>query len=214
LHGRQALPPARDPFRLLLWEQVAYLTDDAGRLAAYQLLEEKVGTTPDAILAAPLAVLRAVTRRGGAISVNQRADRLRLIAERVVGEWDGDLDRVLELPFAEARRELTKYPSIGEAGADRILLLCGAYPVLGLDSNALRVLARLGYADESSQWTKTYRQAKLAAEAELAQTGAARQSAYLLLRHHGQTLCRRSAPMCNECPLRADCPTGIRAPLA
>jgi endonuclease III len=193
---------------LLLWEQVAYLAVDADRLAAYQLLEERVGTTPDAILAAPLAMLRAITRRGGAIAANQRADRLRFIAERVVAEWDGDLNRVLELPFADARRELTKYPSIGEAGADRILLLCGAHPVLGLESNALRVLTRLGYAAESSQWAKTYRAAKLAAEAELAPTVAARQSAYLLLRHHGQTLCRRSAPKCHECPLRADCPMG------
>lgn len=101
-----------------MWEQVGYLADDADRLAAYELLEEKVGTTADAILAAPLAALRAVTRHGGAIAANERADRLRLIAERLVGEWDGDLNRVLELPFADARRELTKYPSIGEAGAD------------------------------------------------------------------------------------------------
>jgi endonuclease III len=192
----------------LLWEQVAYLADDVERLAAYQLLEKRVGTTPEEILSAPPSVLRAVTRRGGAIAVNQRADRLYAIADRVATVWSGDLNRVLELPYAAARRELTKYPSIGEAGADRILLLCGAQPVLGLDSNALRVLVRLGYGSESPQWAKTYRSAKSAAEPEVALRVPARQRAYLLLRQHGQTLCRRTAPSCHECPLRPDCPTG------
>ena len=40
--------------------------------------------------------------------------------------------------------------------------------------------------------------AELAAEAEVALTVAARRRAYLLLRHHGQTLCRRTAPMCQR----------------
>jgi len=192
----------------LLWEQVGYLADDAERLAAYQLLEKRVGTTPDEVLSAPPAVLRAVTRRGGAIAVNERADRLYAIADRVATVWNGDLDRVLELPFAAARHELTKYPSIGEAGAERILLLCGAHPVLGLDSNALRVLVRLGYGSESPQWAKTYRSAQTAAESEVASTIPARQRAFLLLRQHGQTICRRTAPRCHECPLHPDCPAG------
>jgi endonuclease III len=198
----------RDPYRLLLWEQVAYLASDAERLAAYRLLETSVGTDPAEILAAPAATLRAVARRGGSIGVAQRADRLRTVARRVFNQWEGKLQRVLKQPFKDARRELTRYPSIGEAGAERILLLSGAFPVLGLDSNALRVLLRLGYGREHAQWQRTYRAAQSAAEAELPETITARRSAYLLLRYHGQTLCRRSAPRCVECPLRRECPVG------
>jgi len=207
-HGAPGAPPARDPYRLLLWEQVAYLADDSTRLAAYRLLEQHIGTRPADILDASDAALRAVTRRGGAIAASQRAERLRAVARRVLKVWDGNLRQILRLPLPEARRELTKYPAIGEPGAERILLLCGAHPVLGLDSNALRVLTRLGYGREYPEWAKTYRTVQTAAARELPLTVAARRQAYLLLRLHGQTLCRRSAPRCRDCPLEPDCPTG------
>ncbi len=35
-HGPPAPPPLRDPYRLLLWEQVGYMASDPERLAAYQ----------------------------------------------------------------------------------------------------------------------------------------------------------------------------------
>jgi endonuclease-3 len=198
----------RDAYQLLLWEQVAYLADDAKRNEAYRLLGESIGTKPMEILGATDSALRAVTRRGGAIAVAQRADRLRAVARRVWDVWNGSLRSAVRLPFPKARRELARYPSIGEPGAERILLLSGAYAVLGLDSNALRVLLRLGYGREFPQWAKTYKAVQAAAEDELPRTIASRRSAYLLLRHHGQELCRRSAPRCLQCPLRPDCPTG------
>ena len=184
------------------------MASDPERLAAFRLLEDRVGTTPMAILSAPITTLRAVTRRGGSIAVAQRAERLRIVAERVLDKWAGNLRPVLRLPFADARRELAKYPAIGEPGAERILMLCGSHPVLGLDSNGLRVLQRLGYGREFPQWAKSYRVSQAAAERELPATAATRRAASLLLRRHGQTLCRRSAPRCGECPLQPDCPTG------
>ena len=209
-YGRPAAPPLRDPYLLLLFEQVGYLAGDADRLAAFRLLESRVGTGPDEILAAGTATLRAIVRRGGAIAVAERAERLRTVAELVLARWNGTLRPVLRLPLDQARRELAKFPSIGEAGAERILLLAGSHAVLGLDSNALRVLLRLGYGKESREWKRSYRSAQAEAAGELPGTPAPLRSAYLLLKHHGQTLCRRSAPRCRECPLQAECPTGRR----
>ena len=208
LHGLPPRPPVRDPYLLLLWEQVGYLAADRERLAAYRLLVKSVGTTPEAILDAPPGALEKITRKGGGIAVGDRAERLRIVARRVRDTWNGKLRPVLRRPFQEARKELTRYPAIGEPGAERILLLAGAYPVLGLDSNAMRVLLRLGYGRESANYARTYRVVQAAAERELPETIPARQQAFLLLRYHGQTLCRRSAPRCPACPLRPDCPTG------
>ena len=209
-HGVPVGPPSRDPYHLLLWEQVAYLADDDERLVAYRLLEQLVGLSPAAILTAPRSVLETVARRGGAVAVRERSERLRAVADRVLNRWSGNLKQALRLPVEEARRELTRYPTIGVPGAERILLLAGAYPVLGLDSNALRVLQRLGYGQALRSWGATYRSVQAAASAELAATVPARRLAYLLLRRHGQTLCRRSVPDCPACPLRPDCPTGSR----
>jgi endonuclease III len=129
------------------------------------------------------------------------------VARRVRIVWNGDLGPVLRLPTAEAVRELARYPSIGKPGAERILLLCGAAPVLALDSNAMRVLLRLGYGREGATYAQTHRMVQGAGEAELPQTVTARRRAHLLLRHHGQTICRRTHPRCHTCPLRIDCPS-------
>ncbi len=177
-------------------------------LGGLAMLEERVGTRPEEILSASTGALRAVARRGGSIAVAQRAERLRTVARRVRDVWKGTLRAAVRQPLDQARRELAKYPSVGVPGAERILLLSGAHPVPGLDSNALRVLQRLGYGREYPQWGRTYRSVQEAAERELPRTVPARRLAYLLLRYHGQTLCRRSAPLCEACPLRPDCPTG------
>ena len=207
------LPPVRDPFRLLVWEQVAYLSDDATRLAAFRILEADVGTKPESIMAAPAATLRLVTRAGGAIGADLRAKRIRFIAERALERWDGDLWPVIKLPYEDAVRELMRYPAIGRPGAERILLLTGAYRPLALESNGVRVLLRLGYGRDMGRYDKTYTSVQSAAAQEIAARGADRISAHYALRTHGQDLCRRANPLCARCPVRSDCPAGRSVPL-
>ena len=64
-YGKPAPPISRDPFWLILWEQVAYLVPDAQRRVAYKALEAQVGLTPEAIAVEPIAKLRAIARFGG-----------------------------------------------------------------------------------------------------------------------------------------------------
>ena len=175
------------------------------------MLESRVGLEPSDILHAPLATLRTITRHGGAIAADERASRLGATADRVIKKWNGHLEAALKLPQAEARRELTKYPGVGEPGAERILLLTGTHPILGLESNSLRVLQRLGYGAEQANWSRGYRDSQAAADRELPRTVTARRAAFLLLRHHGRSVCRRTLPHCPECPLVDDCPTGSTA---
>ncbi|MEO8294383.1 MAG: hypothetical protein ABI613_02630 [Gemmatimonadota bacterium] len=208
VYGAPSLPPASDPYHLLLLEQVSYLADDVTQLAAYRMLERDVGTRPDQILSASTAVLRKVTRAGGGIAFAERAERLREVAARVSDHWNGDLGKVLRLTLPQASRELMKFPKIGLPGAERILLLAGAYPVLALDSNALRVLLRLGYGKEFPSYPKTYGLVQQEAERDLARTIPARRTASLLLQRHGKTICRRATPRCLECPLQPACPYG------
>src|SRR5213078_4593126 len=54
-------------------------------------------------------------------------------------------------------KTLRKFPSIGEPYADRILLFNGKKMTLAPDSNALRVLLRLGFGAESKNYATTYR---------------------------------------------------------
>ena len=201
----------REPFELLLWEYVAYLTDDADRAAAFARLRREVGTRPMSILEASRAKLTSICRSGGSIGVALRVDRMKVAAARVRDEFEGTLRDVLRLPYPEARRVLSSFPAIGPPGAGKILLLTQAQPVLWLDSNALRVVQRLGIAREGKSYAASHRNAQESAASQLPKSKAALIETSLLLRRHGQELCRRSRPRCFECPLRDHCPSAESA---
>ena len=210
LRRRYGAPPAlasKNPFHLILWEQVAYLVPDTQRRRAFSQLRKQIGLTPGAILAATTSQLEKITRSGGSIAAASRASRLRQSAELVVGHWDGDLRTALRLPVPEARRALARFPMIGEPGADKILVATGHARLLPLDSNGLRVLERLQLAPGGRNYRSAYRRAQDAVAPELPRRTSALLEAYGLLRIHGQQLCRRSRPLCSACPLRLRCPS-------
>jgi len=200
-------PPAagRDPLALIVWEMVAYLADDDTRRNAFEALRDRVGLAPKALLDAPLPVLTAICRSGGPVQPAERAKRIKLVAALAIDEFDGNLSQVLGWDYAKAAKALRKFPSVGEPSADRILMLCGSHAVLGLESNALRVLYRIGYGEETKSYTKTYRSSRAAASAELPHTAATLAAASLLLREHGKETCKYTVPRCAECPVTAAC---------
>ena len=204
-YGRVAPPPAKNAFSLVLWEKVAYLADDATRLAAFRALEARVGLTPRDILAADPELLREIAALGGKVGIVERAQRMRDAAELVLGEFDGSLDRELTRPLREAKRSLQKIYGIGEPGAEKILLLTRSHQVLPLDSNGARTMCRIGYGAEHKSYTTMYRSVANAARPELVADYAWLIDAHVLLRHHGQELCKTSQPRCESCPLTDDC---------
>jgi endonuclease III len=204
-YGPQTAPPPKGPFEMIVWEIVAYLAGDDRRAGAFATLREHPGLSPEQILAAPLAVLETATRAGGAIAARERAARLREAARLVVEQHGGDLAGVLHLPTQKAKRLLAAFPMIGEPGAEQILLFTGAAPLLALESNGLRVLTRTGIAREGKSYAATYRAAREVSLDDLPADTALLQQAHLLLRRHGQEICRRSEPACGGCPLSAEC---------
>jgi endonuclease III len=202
-YGKQLAPPTTDPFELILWENVAYLADDPTRLSAFHMLQNRVGTRPDDILAAHPESLLQVARAG--IIPEQTVEKLRAAAQLARDEADGDLGLVHSLPLARARRLLRRFPGLGEPGADKILLFSRTQPVFALDSNGLRTLLRRGYGREAKNYAATYRSVIAAIEGELPRGVEGLIRAYLLLRRHGQELCRRTSPVCEACPLAPDC---------
>ena len=199
-------PPGRDPLALMLWEMVGYLTDDDTRARAFGLLRDRVGLAPSAVRGTRVSVLSAICREGGPVQPDHRARRMQEVAAIAQDEFDGNVSQVLTWDYAKAVKALQRFPSVAEAGADRILMLCGSHAVLGMESNALRVLCRLGYAKEDiKHYTKMYRAARDAAMAELPATATALAEASLLLREHGKETCKTSAPRCGECPITGAC---------
>ncbi len=197
-------PDTTDPLALILWENVAYLVDDARRAKAFAALETQVGLGADDIADASDEELLGVTELYG-MHPHARVTKLRTIAEIVLEHAGGDLAAAMKSATpAQARKLLKKFPGIGDPGADKILLFTGQEPVVALDSNGLRVLLRLGYGQEAKSYPQSYRSAQQAAD-QLPRKCPPRQRAFQLLRRHGQEVCRRNQPRCEECAVAHAC---------
>ncbi len=204
LHGEPQRSVPRTPFEWVLWENVAYLVDDARRERVFRELMKEIGRTAEAIDGATHGQLLAVTRLAGRDPA-ERARRLHECACIALEHGGGTLASVLELEPVRARTVLARFPGIGAPGAAKILSACGASPELALESNGLRVLLRLGYGEELGAYAKTYRSVIAAVAGEVREDEGWAWRAHRLLREHGRTICRNAAPACEGCPLAADC---------
>src|SRR5215472_16355075 len=79
LYGEPELPAVTEPFAMILWENVAYLANDAKRAEAFEELRTKVGLTPAAIRKAKDSVLFAIGSKG--IVAKGTVEKLRTAAE-------------------------------------------------------------------------------------------------------------------------------------
>ncbi|HEY0437164.1 MAG TPA: hypothetical protein VGC92_11015, partial [Phenylobacterium sp.] len=206
-------PPAAalsDPLQLILWENVGYLIDDERRAALFAELAERVGLSAAAIDRADGAVLLDIASRGG-MRPDERVDRWRRIA-RLVLDQGGDLGAALAaLPPAKARTLLKCFPMIGGPGADKVMLFAGLSLEPSLESNGLRVLARLGLIADQPNYGALYKDGVALLKREGIADREWLVGAFEILRQHGKALCRRSAPQCLACPLDAVC---AHAPVA
>jgi endonuclease III len=204
LYGAPDPPDVTDPWEMIIWENVAYLVNDERRSEAMKTLQTRVGLSADQILSATSEQLLPAAACG--IVPEQSVQKLRRCASIALEEFSGDLQPILRLPLAQAKKALKRFPAIGDPGAEKILLFARAYPILALDSNGLRVLVRLGFAEESANYAKTYRQVQEAVREDIVKEHSWLIKAHQLLRRHGQELCKRSKPHCENCPLSSECP--------
>jgi endonuclease-3 len=167
-------------------------------------LRDKVGLDSASIDAASDGVLLPIAMRGG-MRPQMRVFRWREIARITLNQFAGNLDSILSRPYPEAKKALKQFPNIGDPGAEKILLLCGVASGLPLESNGLRVLSRVGWGRIQKNYGATYRSVQEDVKPELPAGVERLQEAHLLLRTHGQTLCKDKAPLCHECPVSAEC---------
>jgi endonuclease III len=203
-HGDPELPPARGPFELVMWENACYLLSDQRRAAVFEALRQQVGMDAAAIWKASKEVLLPLAKMGG-MRPETRVFRWREIARITNSQFGGNLGSVLQLPYAQAKRALQQFPSIGQPGAEKILMLCGMNTGLPLEWNGCRVLQRVGYGRLQKSYGATYRSIQEAIAGQLPHDAAALARIHLLLRYHGKSICRNNKPLCGDCPLAPEC---------
>ena len=203
-YGPQEPAWPTEPDLFLVWWYCGYPASDAACARGWESLQREVGTDLEQILRASPAKLAAAIKPGGMVP-EVRALRLKEIAARIKDEFSGDLRAALVGPLAQARKILKRFPSIADPGADRILLFAGIAPLAAVPSNCPHVVVRIQHGLERENYGVTYREAQQAIAAEIPEKFDARTRAYLLLKRHGQELCKRTKPRCPECPVSSAC---------
>ena len=134
-----------------------------------------------------------------------RARRIKNIAEDLVEKYDGNLNKILNLPYDEAKKKLTSIKGIGPKTADVFLMAVKGEQVLPIDVHIFRIMKRLGIAGERDDYESL--RAKLESEIPPKQ----RTKTHLILIEFGRRICRPQNPKCEECPIKRYCEVGERS---
>lgn len=203
-YGKPKRPYPTDPYEMLIYVLCGYPASDAACTRGFAALKKEVGVTPNALLAAPEAKLAELMRVGGIVP-EIRAQRLKEVAGLVKHVYGGSLREEMKKPLAEVRKMLKQFPTIGDPGADKILLFSGTAAIPAVPSNCIFVPTRLGFGEEKKNYAASYKSAQGAISAELPADRDSLLRAYLLLRQHGQETCKMARPRCEECVVSAEC---------
>jgi endonuclease-3 len=192
-----------DPVGELVGTIISQHTSDVNTDRAYASLVAAFPTW-EAVRDAPVAAIANAIKSAGLSNV--KAPRIKAVLAEIGSRYGRiTLDHLAELPLAEAKRELTSLPGVGPKTAACTLLFGLGMPALPVDTHVHRVSRRLGLIDEKTD-------ANAAHDALEAIVPPDKVFAFhLLLIKHGRAICRAQRPLCQECPLLAECDYGRRA---
>jgi A/G-specific adenine glycosylase len=193
VHGRHTLPwqNTRDAYLVWLSEIMLQQTQVSAVLGYYARFLERFPTLRD-LAAAPVEDVMA---QWSGLGYYTRARNLHKCAQRVVAEYDGVFpsDPVL----------LAELPGIGRSTAAAIAAFSSGRRAAIMDGNVKRVFARVFGIDTYPGEKKTEEAMWRRAEALLPEEGIEAYTQGLM--DMGATLCTRSSPSCERCPMQARC---------
>ena len=131
----------------------------------------------------------------------QKARKLKALMTFIATEYNGDLDLMFTEPLPLLRKKLLAVWGIGPETADSILLYAGDKTIFVVDTYTKRIFYRLGMVDEniSYQEMQEYLQHHVPSDSYIYN------EYHALLVGLGANYCKKSRPLCNQCPLLKFC---------
>lgn len=130
---------------------------------------------------------------------NLKAGRLKNLLTLISSQFEGDLDYFLGREVAVLRQDLLSVKGIGQETADSIILYAANQPIFVVDAYTYRILSRHGLVAEDEA---DYTQMQELFMDNLPVDTAMFNEYHALLVRIGKEFCKKSAPKCEECPLR------------
>lgn len=192
-YGRKNLPWQQNinPYRVWLSEIMLQQTQVATVIPYFENFTTKLPTVHDLAHAEEDLVMHLWTGLG----YYSRARNLHKAAKMVVNEFAGTFPCEMD--------DLIKLPGVGRSTAAAIRSIAFQQPAAILDGNVKRVLARLHAVDGWPGKTAVLNTLWEYAEAHAPEERPNNYSQAMM--DLGATLCSRSKPACNLCPIQTDC---------
>ena len=155
-----------------------------------------------AIVALPEDALGDLVRPSGHFRVKAR--KLQSFCGVVIEEYGGDLDALLAGDVEAVRARLLAIWGVGPETADAMTLYAARLPTFVVDAYAYRLFERLGRPPGARKYDvyRDYFMKIVGADTW------ARNEWHALIVRHGQRTCRKTTPLCGDCPLLDRCPYG------
>lgn len=191
--GRHDLPwqKTRDPYRIWLSEIMLQQTQVATVIPYYQRF---LASFPDVRGLAAAPIERVIEHWAG-LGYYARARNLHRCAQRIVADHGGEFPRSAE--------QLAELPGIGRSTAAAVAAFAFGQRAAILDGNVKRVLCRHFGVEGFPGQTAIHNQLWALAESLLPASGIEAYTQGLM--DLGATLCGRSRPRCDACPVAAGC---------
>jgi len=193
--------PARmkidDPFHALVAIILSQKTSTRNVRAAMERFRARFSGA-EAVASASLKSIQDAIKPAGLWRM--KAPRIKLIA-RQIADKNIDLERVLSMPYPEARRILSSLKGVGPKTADVFLMFARDEQILPIDTHIFRVMRRLGIAGEKED----YESLKFKLESSVKPEK--RILAHLALIEFGRRICVARNPRCSQCPFSKICPS-------
>jgi len=187
--------PAKTPYEVIVG---AVLTQNT----AWSNVEKAIANfgdnlSPQFVLDANIAKLIDIIRPAGFF--NQKAAYLKTVTEWFAG-YDFDVPTIRREPLEKLRPELLSVKGIGKETADSILLYAFNFPTFVVDAYTVRLCER--YSVETG---KGYDAVKTHFEGNLPRSVEIYNNYHALIVINGKDHCRKSKPLCGNCPLGETC---------
>lgn len=183
---------SREAFPVLISTIISLRTRDAvTRMVSRQVLKK----TPDvdAMISIDRAELEQLLRPAG--FYRQKAGQMKRIAEILKSDFEGRVPDSME--------SLLSLPGVGRKTANFVMGMVFGVPSICVDVHVHRISNRLGLVDTRSPDETEFALQRLFPKSEWTEIN------HLMVRF-GQKICRPTKPLCSECPLRDQCPSGIQ----
>jgi len=195
--GNQGWWPADSRFEVIVGAILTQQTSWKNVEKSIMNLKENNVLEPKKLFNLSIKKLESLVKPSGFFKVKTK--RLRSFLEFFIENYDGDLNKIFELPLKDLRQNLLSVHGIGPETCDSIILYAGDKPVFVVDAYTIRLCERYPIIR-----SKKYEEVREFFENNLPKDVNLFKEFHALIVELGKNYCK-TKPMCEKCPLNEGC---------